>query len=110
MCSLIIDEDFCGDCHQSSNNEMIACDNCNSWIHYHCVPLLQSQVDRVHKFYCSKCKEDNSKLINVWKKKKANHEKREEKDQFYWEVERILSHFTKRVGSNVSRRFRIKWK
>lgn len=104
-------QDNCGKCGGREDNFMVACEKCNSWFHYECVDLTFNLVERIETYYCERCEnKSRSKLLTVWKGVEANEEQIIDKEENYFEVEKILEHRYKTIGNRRRRQFKIKWK
>lgn len=103
------DLDKCPECDRGESESMVECTYCFQWFHYECVHLSQLLVDKIIDYYCQKC-ESQDGMLTSWKKVRPSASKSNEKRRFYFEVEEIVAHRTRRVGFIQSRMFRVKWK
>lgn len=99
----------CPECENAENEEMVACHKCDQWFHFECVNLNGHLVDKISEFYCVACELSHG-IMTIWKKFRANSARRAEKRKFYFDVEEIVRHRIRKVGTITSRMFFIKWK
>ncbi|KNC85206.1 hypothetical protein SARC_02584 [Sphaeroforma arctica JP610] len=46
----------CVKCPAVDTHDMICCEACDSWFHFHCVGLTQTEVNSIENYYCKSCK------------------------------------------------------
>lgn len=99
--------DACVECGGSETEDMAECDKCLLWTHHSCSGLSEEiVVNKVDKFYCTKCR-DKFGIIHEWvKKKELSAEEIDDKARNYYEVAEIMAHKFTTKG----RMFTVKWK
>lgn len=83
---------------------VIACDKCNSWTHFKCANLTESQAERIINYFCDTCRDAHHPIS--WRKAIPTKAQRLMKAKLYWEVQAILNH--KVIDSE--RHFEVEWK
>ena len=60
---------LCPICHKSSQTQSIACDNCDEWIHFHCIGIPQHKEADMEEvpYICSQCNAEAQYLDSAHK-------------------------------------------
>ena len=56
------EEKSCNLCDETDNDEMVSCDDCQSWFHFNCVNVDSTKEDK--DWSCEKCARQRETMIN----------------------------------------------
>lgn len=99
-------ESSCQLCEESDNGQMLGCKKCNLKTHIKCMMYTSKVVKLIKEFYCNDCRAKHDLDIE-WNLKQATTQKKKEKRELYFDVNRIIDH---RPHHKHKREFLIDWK
>lgn len=98
----------CGKCEGAETNQMVLCEECETWFHYSCISMTQSLIDRIQDYVCDQCETSTGRLT-TWRSLTPSNEQRRDKSLHYHQVDDIVDHQIIRRRGLTTRRFKIKW-
>ena len=96
-------------CNKTNSEPQMSCRACKRKFHFSCVNLSPKLAKRVQIYYCVAC-EKNKNKTTIWRGVRARSSQLIDKEENYFEVERIISHRIDRTSEPNRRTFLVKWK